>query len=122
MLQFNAHEIYETIITGEHRFKSAKALYIGVALYPTISLFNHDCYPGVTKYFVGKNIVINAARPLGVGEVVAENYGPVFTRKVLEERQKLLAGRYWFKCQCLACRLNWPSLETGLDKVSRRIR
>lgn len=49
MLQFNAHEIYETKITSEHRFRSAKAAYIGVALYPTVALFNHDCYPSVTR-------------------------------------------------------------------------
>lgn len=50
MLQFNAHEIYETVYKEEHRFRTAKALYIGVALYPTVSLFNHDCYPSVARY------------------------------------------------------------------------
>lgn len=49
MLQFNGHEIYETRHTPEHRFRSAKAAYIGVGVFPTVALFNHDCYPGVTR-------------------------------------------------------------------------
>lgn len=49
-LQFNAHEIYETIYNSECRFKNDKASHIGVALYPTVSLFNHDCYPSVVRY------------------------------------------------------------------------
>ncbi|KAF5269624.1 hypothetical protein FQR65_LT05963 [Abscondita terminalis] len=49
VLQFNAHEIYETRYDSEHRFRTAKPAYIGVALYPTASLFNHDCYPAVSR-------------------------------------------------------------------------
>lgn len=49
MLQFNAHEIYETRHGPGNRFKNAKAAYIGVAVYPTVALFNHDCYPAVTR-------------------------------------------------------------------------
>ncbi|KAF5302662.1 hypothetical protein FQA39_LY19053 [Lamprigera yunnana] len=50
ILQFNAHEIYETRRDADHKFKNAKPGYIGVALYPTVALFNHDCYPAVTRY------------------------------------------------------------------------
>lgn len=46
MLQFNAHEIYETRTMGSNTTKLA---YIGVAIYPTVALFNHDCYPAVTR-------------------------------------------------------------------------
>lgn len=48
ILQFNAHEIYESVYT-EHKFRNCKALYIGIAIYPTVSLFNHDCYPSVIR-------------------------------------------------------------------------
>lgn len=60
ILQFNAHEVYETVIlhpkekdlaAGQcSKFRSAKIMYIGVAVYPTVALFNHDCYPAVTRY------------------------------------------------------------------------
>ncbi|CAH0564117.1 unnamed protein product [Brassicogethes aeneus] len=122
MLQFNAHEIYETRHTPENRFRESRAAYIGVSVYPTVSLFNHDCCPTVARYFVGKKIVIKALRPLAPNNVVAENYGPVFTRKTLAERQRSLSSRYWFSCQCEACRQNWPSLSTGLDNVGSRVK
>ncbi|PBC25894.1 SET and MYND domain-containing protein [Apis cerana cerana] len=63
------------------------------------------------KYFLGRCIVIRAIRSLRPGDVVAENYGPIFTKRNLEERRKNLAGRYWFFCECNACRENWPCLE-----------
>ncbi|KAF2893355.1 hypothetical protein ILUMI_12818 [Ignelater luminosus] len=49
MLQFNAHEIYETRHETTHRFRTAKNGYIAVGVYPTVALFNHDCYPAVTR-------------------------------------------------------------------------
>lgn len=49
ILQFNAHEIYETRHSANHRFQTAKPAYIGVGLYPTVALFNHDCYPAVMR-------------------------------------------------------------------------
>ncbi|XP_025836273.1 histone-lysine N-methyltransferase ASHR1 [Agrilus planipennis] len=121
MLQFNAHEIYETRQTPDCQLKDVKVVYIGVAIYPTVALFNHDCYPSVLRYFVGKHIVIKASRPINPKEVVSENYGPIFTWKNLEERQKSLAGRYWFQCQCLACTQNWPSIKNGLRNVTKKI-
>lgn len=66
--------------------------------------------------------MINTIRPLSPGDVIAENYGPVFTRKPLAERQKTLLARYWFECACTACRQDWPPMNSGLDVVSRRIR
>lgn len=50
VLQFNAHEIYETLYTEEHRLRGGRPAYIGVGVYPTVSLFNHECYPAVTRY------------------------------------------------------------------------
>ncbi|VEN35061.1 unnamed protein product, partial [Callosobruchus maculatus] len=49
MLQFNAHEIFETRWSKIKQFKGSKISYIGVGVYPTVSLFNHDCYPAVTR-------------------------------------------------------------------------
>ncbi|XP_051161760.1 SET and MYND domain-containing protein 4-like [Leptopilina boulardi] len=111
VLQFNAHEVYETRLGNQHRFRGSKPVYIGVAIYPTVARFNHECYGAVTRYFVGRNIVIKALRTLKPGEVVAENYGPIFTKRNLIDRQRTLGGRYWFQCSCIACRENWPTFE-----------
>lgn len=139
MLQFNAHEIYEKIHSNAHRFKGAKINYIGVGLYTTVALFNHQCYPAVTRwvnlsqlntvmklpfsrYFIGKNIVINSIRPLKNGDIVAENYGPIFTKKNLVARKNFLNSRYWFDCQCSACVQNWPSFDLNKEDASVRLR
>lgn len=74
------------------------------------------------RHFVGKNIVITAARPLNPGDAIAENYGPIFTRKPLTERQRSLSSRYWFQCQCQACKQDWPGYEKGLENVTQRLR
>ncbi|CAK9832011.1 SET and MYND domain-containing protein 4 [Anthophora retusa] len=135
LLQFNAHEVFETRLGAAHRFRGSRPVYIGVAIYPTVARFNHDCYPAVTRYFVGRCIVIRAIRSLRPGDVVAENYGPIFTKRKLDERRRTLDGRYWFCCECTACRENWPCFETltndavrarcpteGCPKVHRRPR
>ncbi|KAG5899048.1 hypothetical protein JTB14_000072 [Gonioctena quinquepunctata] len=122
MLQFNAHEVYETRRIPDCYFKGSRITNIGVAIYPTVALFNHDCYPAVTRHFVGKSIVLKASRPLKRNDVIAENYGPIFTRKCLQDRQISLSSRYWFRCQCNACKFDWPSIDNGLESFSRRIK
>ncbi|XP_024867272.1 SET and MYND domain-containing protein 4 isoform X1 [Temnothorax curvispinosus] len=121
LLQFNAHEFFETRVSAEHRFHGSRPVYLGVAIYPTVARFNHDCYPAVTRYFVGRHIVIRAVRGLRPGDVIAENYGPIFTKKTLAERQRTLAGRYWFRCTCKACQEDWPRFE-NLTNDSVRLR
>lgn len=116
-LQFNAHEIYETVTSG-HMFLKSRINYIGVGIYEAGAMFNHECYPSITRHFSGTHLVFNAIRPHSKGEVVAENYGPIFTKQTLPERQRNLASRYWFKCECRACRENWPVL----DKLNNKCR
>uniref|UniRef100_A0A8D8WSG7 Protein-lysine N-methyltransferase SMYD4 n=1 Tax=Cacopsylla melanoneura TaxID=428564 RepID=A0A8D8WSG7_9HEMI len=121
VLQFNAHEVYETVFKTKHHFPSAKINYVGVGIYPTVALFNHDCYPAVTRYFNGPNIIIKSLRPLKANEMVAENYGMVYNRKKMIDRQKILSARYWFQCQCQACIEDWPLTE-ALDAYPVKIR
>ncbi|XP_011643186.1 uncharacterized protein LOC105431004 isoform X2 [Pogonomyrmex barbatus] len=49
LLQFNAHEFFETRASPGHRFRGSRPVYLGVAIYPTVARFNHDCYPAVTR-------------------------------------------------------------------------
>ncbi|XP_028164357.1 SET and MYND domain-containing protein 4 [Ostrinia furnacalis] len=110
ILQFNAHEIYETI-RGEHSFSGSKPVYNAVGIYPTGALFNHECYPAVARFFDGAKIVLQAIRPLATGEMASENYGHHFMMRSLKERQRALACRYWFRCECVACKEDWPTLK-----------
>lgn len=116
-LQFNAHEIYETVSSG-HKFLKSRINYIGVGIYEVGAMFNHECYPSITRYFNTTSLIFNSIRPHVKGEVVAENYGPIFSKQTLPERQRNLASRYWFKCACRACRENWPVL----DKLNNKCR
>ncbi|XP_041987605.1 SET and MYND domain-containing protein 4 [Aricia agestis] len=109
LLQFNAHEIFETARVRQKI--SSKPVFVAVGIYPTGALFNHECYPAVARYFDGKNIILRATRPLTPGEVVSENYGPHFLMRTLKERQRSLACRYWFQCDCIACREDWQCLK-----------
>lgn len=126
MLQFNAHEIFDSITitetndsTNETR-ENKKFINIGVAIYKSAAYFNHSCYPAVTRFFVGKKIVLSASRPLKCGEVVAENYGPIFLKQTVSERRRNLKSRYWFLCECISCKENWPTLDNLNDKARLR--
>jgi SET and MYND domain-containing protein 4 len=116
-LQFNAHEIYETVMSG-HKFVKSRINYIGVGIYEVGAMFNHECYPSITRHFNSTNLIFNAIRPHVKGEVVAENYGPIFTKQTLQLRQRNLTSRYWFNCECRACKENWPVL----DKLNNKCR
>uniref|UniRef100_A0AAR5QBJ1 Protein-lysine N-methyltransferase SMYD4 n=1 Tax=Dendroctonus ponderosae TaxID=77166 RepID=A0AAR5QBJ1_DENPD len=121
VLQFNAHEVYETRYTDNCKPITSRVVFIGVAIYLTASLFNHDCHPALSRHFVGKSIVLTSVRPLNPNEIIPENYGPVFTRQTLAERKRSLSSRYWFDCQCMACQQNWPPIGRGLENVSERL-
>lgn len=119
--EVNVHSKTESILPLNAfpvRFIGAKPIYIGAALYKTGAYFNHDCYPSVGRYFVGSTIVMRATHPMKVGDVVGENYGPIFTKKTLLERSRSLMSRYWFKCECRPCKENWQIL----DKLNNRAR
>lgn len=57
LLQFNAHEFFETRTSERHRFRGSRPVYLGVAIYPMVARFNHDCYPAVTRQVKGKSVV-----------------------------------------------------------------
>ncbi|XP_023169881.2 SET and MYND domain-containing protein 4 [Drosophila hydei] len=118
LLQYNAHEIYHTMVTDEHCFEGCKVVYVGAGLYGTGSYFNHECWPSVAGYFVGKKLVMSATKPHRPNEIVAVNYGPIFTKMNLKERQRSLRGRYAFNCNCLTCQENWPLLQ----KIDKQVR
>lgn len=118
VLQFNAHEIFETRLGRTHRVAGSKPAHIGLGLYRSGALFNHDCHPAVGRYFVGQTMVLRATRPLRKGEAVGENYGPQFGRRSREQRQRELRSRYWFRCGCRSCAEDWPLLEK-LDNRAR---
>uniref|UniRef100_A0A1B0CSA0 Protein-lysine N-methyltransferase SMYD4 n=1 Tax=Lutzomyia longipalpis TaxID=7200 RepID=A0A1B0CSA0_LUTLO len=106
VLQFNTHEVFE-LQTGKTT-QDRKTHFIGGALYPTVSLFNHSCDPGVVRYFRGNRVYVHAIKNIKAGEIVAENYGPLYTQEDREQRRNTLKQVYHFDCMCVPCQENWP--------------
>ncbi|XP_075232521.1 protein-lysine N-methyltransferase SMYD4-like [Lycorma delicatula] len=119
-LQFNAHEVSELDIKDDGIDK-ATSLFLGGAIYPTLSLFNHSCNPAIVRYFQGTTVICRAIRTTFEGEMVAENYGPNFTQTPKNERQDILKRQYWFNCNCVACKEDWP-LFSEMDESIMRFR
>lgn len=111
VLQFNAHEVYETLRGSGTSLKPSKNIAVGLAVYPTAAYVNHSCHGGLARYFQGTKLVLKALRPFDIGHEVCDNYGPTFYLKPRGSRKKELSARYWFECQCEACRENWPLLD-----------
>ncbi|CAG7827849.1 unnamed protein product [Allacma fusca] len=104
-LQFNAHEVagWDT--------EQSKSIFLGGGLFLTLALFNHSCNPAIVRYFVNDTVVVRAVRTIYRGEQVTENYGPLFTGSTRKERRTTLENQYWFECQCICCREDWPTFE-----------
>ncbi|XP_071450764.1 SET and MYND domain-containing protein 4-like [Hetaerina americana] len=130
MMQFNAHEVFEVemggrgaaggggvrtedaaMISDEEDTGPWRSVGLGGALYPSLVLFNHSCEPGVVRYFKGNSVIVRAIRGANIGEMIAENYGPIYTRQPRDARQASLRSQYWFNCECRPCRENWPLFE-----------
>lgn len=118
-LQFNAHEISELVLEKDGDPESGKSIFLGGGLYPTLALFNHSCDPGVTRYFLGTSVVVRAAKNIACGEMIAENYGPIFTQTAKSERQLALKRQYWFECSCAPCEEDWPRFQDMDPSVFR---
>lgn len=103
-LQFNCHEVADLLTSG----KSSKTRFIGAAVYPTLSLFNHSCEPNIVRYFQGGKVYVNLCKNIKRGEQICENYGPLYSVEPRSERQQILKTQYWFDCHCIACENNWP--------------
>ena len=66
---------------------------------------------------VGKKLVIKCLSPVAKGNQVTDNYGPVFYFKSKADRQRELACRYWFDCECCGCEEDWPLLGKAADQT-----
>lgn len=56
-------------------------------------------------------MIIQAIKGIPADHPISDNYGPLFTKMELPDRQKQLFCRYWFRCECPACQLNYPLLS-----------
>ncbi|GLV37710.1 SET and MYND domain containing class 4 member 3 [Carabus blaptoides fortunei] len=113
VLQFNAHEVAELQFDSDYpgELDRAKSQFIGGGLFPTLALFNHSCEPGIVRYFSGLKVIVRSVKSIESGNIIAENYGPIYTQTPKEVRKAELKTQYWFDCNCTPCTENWPLFD-----------
>lgn len=108
ILQFNSHEVFDLVKSKKNGVQSCG---IGAALYSNLALFNHSCNPSVVRYFKKTVVHVKSICGMKCGDMLSENYGPLYSQNSKEERKSKLMKLYWFDCQCEACEQNWPLFE-----------
>uniref|UniRef100_A0AAR2L0B6 [histone H3]-lysine(4) N-trimethyltransferase n=1 Tax=Pygocentrus nattereri TaxID=42514 RepID=A0AAR2L0B6_PYGNA len=74
---------------------------VGVGLYPSMSLLNHDCRPNCVVVFLGRRLQLRAVRHIQPNEELTISYTEVLAPRV--ERRVQLQQQYHFLCQCQRC-------------------
>uniref|UniRef100_UPI0037E8168A histone-lysine N-methyltransferase SMYD3 n=1 Tax=Semicossyphus pulcher TaxID=241346 RepID=UPI0037E8168A len=74
---------------------------IGVGLYPSLSLLNHDCRPNCVMVFEGTRLRLRAVRDISPEEELTISY--IETLLLTEDRQRQLEEQYHFTCHCQRC-------------------
>jgi hypothetical protein len=107
LLSANAH----TICDGE-------LSPLGVGLFPSAALTNHDCEPSAVQSFEGSTLVLRATRPIAVGAPVTIGYVELCQSPAA--RQAELRSGYFFTCACRRCVREAPR-EAELSEMSDRL-
>ncbi|XP_043499785.1 SET and MYND domain-containing protein 4-like [Polistes fuscatus] len=116
--QFHGVMIYDSVYRGDG-LNNRSSDNIALAIYPTLSRFNHDCIPMLGRYNIGKKVVVRALKTFQPGDSIPDNYGPSIEENDYTERQKVLMGRFWFKCTCKACDDKWPVAKNFTNAMAR---
>uniref|UniRef100_A0A182S782 MYND-type domain-containing protein n=1 Tax=Anopheles maculatus TaxID=74869 RepID=A0A182S782_9DIPT len=75
------------------------------AIYPQISMFNHNCQPNIRNHFNGSTLTVYTTRVIGRWSEIENCYGPHYKLMTGEKRLMYLQQQYCFECDCYRCRL-----------------
>nr|XP_003707948.1 PREDICTED: SET and MYND domain-containing protein 4-like [Megachile rotundata] len=109
----NAYEIVENLYDKKAHVWEPR--YVGGAIYPSVSLVNHSCYPNVVRHsYPSGVVVVRSLRFIGKGTEIVDCYGPHWLSEGRLPRREYLWKKYRFLCACEACTQNWqyPLPET----------
>ena len=87
------------------------AVSIGQVIRPSMAMFNHSCDPNMVRVDRGRYVIAAASTAIQAGEEVTDSYGSTFSEQEMDQRREKLAGDFWFKCLCFACKKRWPCRE-----------
>ncbi|XP_058124167.1 SET and MYND domain-containing protein 4-like [Anopheles ziemanni] len=117
IVNYSAHDVSE--VQRKRPNEAGTSVAIGAALYPMLALFNHSCDPGIVRYFTGTTVHVRTIKNIAAGSIIAENYGPLYTKAPRTERRESLASNYRFDCCCQACEADWPAYADMDQSVIR---
>lgn len=82
-----------------------KEEYMGYALFPHASYFNHSCQPNLTKTRDGRTWQFRTTRDVSEGEELCITYlGGAEAELTLEQRRSRLSVTWEFECCCRKCK------------------
>ena len=70
---------------------------VGGAIFPTMSFFNHSCYPNAMRIGYQNHQVVRVIRRIPAGAEVNIDYGFDFYATPIEYREKRAAANYHFR-------------------------
>jgi len=88
---------------------------IGGAIFPTMSFFNHSCYPNAMRLGYQNQQVVRVIRRIPKGAEVNIDYGFDFYATPMDVRHKKAMANYHFRCTCVACTHKWPVYDRLID-------
>ena len=117
----NGLEIAECILKNNDITKF-DIIPIGGAIFPTMSFFNHSCYPNAMRIGYQNHQIVRIIRKVPKGGEVNIDYGFDFYATPIEYRAKRAATNYHFKCECGACANKWPVYDKLVDKPPQYVK
>lgn len=94
------------------QFPIFESVNIGIGIFISLSLINHDCQPNLSiSGFNGQRVLIKSNRKVAKQEWLCFSYGAHFEYQKVDRRKTLLWETYFFDCRCTAC-------QKGIEPIS----
>ena len=90
------------VMTNAHTLVTPTLDPLGLCLDPLTALLNHSCVPNAHITFDGRALSLRSLREIAADEEITISY--VDTTNPTSARRNELSSRYFFTCQCPACR------------------
>ncbi|KAK0178557.1 hypothetical protein PV327_007435 [Microctonus hyperodae] len=112
-INYNAYEIVENYRNETSKVWEPRS--IGGAIYTSVSLVNHGCYPNIVRHsYPGGIVVVRSIRFIEKGSEIFDCYGPHFISDPLSDRQRYLK-------ECSSCSRKIDIIKLN-DKLMRSVK
>jgi hypothetical protein len=103
-------------VSGPPGVPHSNFLASGVAIHPTLSLFNFSCDANVIVTFYADVVVATVRRPVKAGDMLTMRVQRAQYQTAPKwQRQEFLKKEYFYVCGCKACQADWPTHRDLLD-------